>query len=745
MSLAVRDRLSPASNAARRASDSVTSRPGGRGVMWLGAAALLWLVLARVLPHGAPAGIVVQGVVLGAINALVALAMVLVWRASRILNFAAADMGAVAGVLAIELHIKLNLNYFVCVATGIVAAALIGALVEVFIMRRFGNAPRLIASVATIGLSQVLYGLSVLIPVEWNKGNNSGNFTTPFNIHFTISPVLFNGNYVVAMVIVPIVMVVLTVFFRYSSYGVAIRAAADNGDRARLLGIPVKRLSTIIWTITGVLSALAILLRVPIQGFSAFDSVSSSGTELLLFSLTAMVIADMVNLPVVVLASIALGVLESVGAWTFQNSSLVDALLLVVIVLALLAKRQKLSRAADTGIATWQMIKQVRPIPPELMRFKQVRLTGTAVRMAVVAFAVTLPLWETPAHTMLSSLILLYAIVAASLLILTGWGGFISLGHVAFMGLGAGTVVSLMANAGWSFFPALAAGAAVAAVFAFILGLPALRIGSQIYLAVVTLALAATCADYFFVPKYFGWFATTKQITRAPIFGRLAVDTDQQFYFVCLIALAVVLVAVRGMRNSHAGRASLATNDNRQATQSFGINTTRLNLFAFAASGALAGLAGGLFAVLNQGFSAGSFDTNDGLNFFLMVVIGGLGSLPGAVLGAIYVYGAAYLLPSGGWSFLATGVGVLIVLMFFPGGIGELVFRVRDWFLRRFAERHQVLVPSLVADIRTDVYSPAGDDAPDDVEAELAHGLAAIEPSSAQPTPLPLEAVGERK
>ena len=722
MTLAVRDRMSGVAAAARRASDPVSSRPGGRGVMWAALAAAAWLFLARVLPHGAPAGIVVQGVVLGAINSLVALAMVLVWRSSRILNFAAANMGAVAAVLAIELHIKLNMNYFVCVATGIVAAAFIGAVVEVFILRRFTHAPRLIASVATIGISQVLYGLSILIPVEWNKGNNSGNFSTPFNVHFTISPVLFNGNYAVAMVIVPVVMAVLTVFFRYSSYGVAIRAAADNGDRARLLGIPVKRLSTIVWTITGILSALAIVLRVPIQGFSAFSSVSNDGTELLLFSLTAMVMANMTNLPVVVMSSVALGVLDSLGAWTFQNSSLVDALLLVVIVLALLVKRQKLSRAADTGITTWQVIKQVRPIPPELMRFRAVRRSGTGVRLAVLAFAVTLPLWETPAHTMLSSLILLYAIVAASLLILTGWGGFISLGHIAFMGLGAGTVTSLIANAGWSFFPALAAGAAVAAVLAFILGLPALRIGSQIYLAVVTLALAATCADYFFVPKYYPWFATIKQITRAPIFGRIAVDTDQQYYFVCLIALAVVLAAVRGMRNSHAGRASLATSDNRQATQSFGINTTRLNLFAFAASGALAGLAGGLFAVLEQGFSTGSFDANDGLNFFLMVVIGGLGSLPGAVLGAVYVYGVTYLLPAGGWSFLATGAGVLVVLMFFPGGLGELVFRARDWFLRWFAERHGVLVPSLLADVRVEGQRELdlrGDAAPEQDEAEV--------------------------
>jgi hypothetical protein len=83
--------------------------------------------------------------------------------------------------------------------------------------------------------------------------------------------------------------------------------------------------------------------------------------------------------------------------------------------------------------------------------------------------------------------------------------------------------------------------------------------------------------------------------------------------------------------------------------------------------------------------------------------------------------------------------------MFFPGGLGELVFRVRDWFLRRFAERHGVLVPSLLADVRTDTYSPSGQDAPDDVEATLAHGLAAVEPSPSEPTPLPLEPVGERR
>ncbi|HEV2368913.1 MAG TPA: branched-chain amino acid ABC transporter permease, partial [Acidimicrobiales bacterium] len=329
--------------AVRRAADPLARRPGGRAVLWVVGLLALWAVLAAALPHGAPTGIIIQGLILGAINGLVALAVVLVWRASRYLNFAAAALGAVAAVLAIEMHIKLNLNYFVCMATGIVAAGLIGGVVEVFILRRFANAPRLIVAVATIGVGQILFALSVIIPVEWNAGNNSGHFTTPFNIHFTIAPVVFNGNYVVAMVVVPVVMAALTWFFRYTSYGVAIRAAADNGDRARLLGIPVRRLSTIIWIMTGVLSGLAILLRVPIEGFSSFASVSNDGAELLLFIFTAAVVAGMTSLPVAVLASMALGVLDSLGAWTFQNSSLVDALLLVVIFLALFFRRQTLS------------------------------------------------------------------------------------------------------------------------------------------------------------------------------------------------------------------------------------------------------------------------------------------------------------------------------------------------------------------------------------------------------------------
>ncbi len=687
---------------------------GGRSPLriglWIVIAVAAWGLLDLVLPHGAPLGIIVQGAVLGAVNALVALAIVLVYRANRVINFAAADMGAVAAVLAIELHIKTGMNYFLSILIGLVAAAVIGAGVEYFILRRFARAPRLIVAVATIGIAQILNGASILIPIKWTSGKNSGTFTTPFNIHFTIWPVRFDGNYVVALIVVPIVLLALVWFFRYTSYGVAIRAAADNGDRAMLLGVPVRRLSTVVWTMTGVLSALAALLRVPILGFASFSSVSSSGPELLLFTLTAAVIAGMTSMPTAVIATVLLGVADQLGAWTFRNAGPVDLMLLVIILAALLIRRDRLSRAVETGISTWQLIKPVRPVPPELNRFWQVRVSSSVLRLAIIAFALTLPLWMSPAHTQLATAVLIYAIVAASLLVLTGWAGHISLGHIAFMGIGAATAGILVTNHRVDMLLALAIGAGVAGIAALILGVPALRISGP-FLAVVTLALAVTGQNYFFVQKYFPWFVPENQMSRLPVFGRIAIGTDAQFYVVCLIALAVALVGVRSLRNAHGGRAMVAANDNPLATRSFAINTTRLNLMAFAISGVLAGLAGGLFMVLEQTFSAGSFSAQQGFNFFLMVVIGGLGSLPGAVLGAVYVYGVQYLLPSGGWAFLATGAGVLVVLMFFPGGIGELVYRGRDFLLRKFAERKGVIVPSLVADV-ADASLAGEDDTP---------------------------------
>ncbi|MGH2628496.1 MAG: ABC transporter permease subunit, partial [Anaerolineales bacterium] len=128
------------------------------------------------------------------------------------------------------------------------------------------------------------------------------------------------------------------------------------------------------------------------------------------------------------------------------------------------------------------------------------------------------------------------------------------------------------------------------------------------------------------------------------------------------------------------------------------VRTWASRLTAFAVSGFFAGVAGSLYAFLVQTAALDDFRPERSIFVFGVAVIGGLGSVMGAVAGAVYVLGVDYFLPS--WaSFLATAVGIIIFLLAFPGGLGELLLRIRDRYLARVAARRQIVVPSLVADV----------------------------------------------
>jgi branched-chain amino acid transport system permease protein len=657
---------------------------------------LVWSAGDHLLPNGLPLGIILVGAVFGSLNALVAIGIVLVYKANKVVNFAQAEFGSVAAVIAIELRLKSHWNYLAAIVAGLVLALVLGALVEMLVMRRFRNAPRLIVAVATIGLAQVLNGISVIIPLKWS-GLSTGNFATPFETHFSIYPVRFSGDYVVVMVVVPLVLLALTWFLKFTDYGVAIRAAAENGDRANLLGVPVTRLSTIVWAIAGVLSALAVVLRVPLLGFASFTSVSGGGFSLLLRTLAAAVIGGMTSLPITFLAAVGLGILQELGAWTFHNSTYVDAMLLFVILGVFLLQRERFTRASETGIATWKALREVRPIPSELRRLPEVRAGLWIGRILLGGFVLLYPLWAQPSQEQLAAIIFIYAIVAISLVVLTGWAGNISLGQWALVGFGACTTGTLVGRHGWDLFLAIPVAMAVSALVAFLIGLPALRITGP-FLAVTTLAFAVTSSTYFLEDRYFSWFVPD-QVARPALWNRLPLDKDWQMYFLCLAALVLCIYTAQRLRRTRTGRALLATRDNFQAAQSVAIETTRVKLAGFAISGAFAGLAGSLYVLHQFGFKTDSFGPEVSVRLFSMVVIGGLGSVPGAVLGAVYVRGTEFYL-SGGYALIASGGGLMLLLLLLPGGLGELVYRIRDTLLRRVANRRGLVVPSLVADVR---------------------------------------------
>jgi branched-chain amino acid transport system permease protein len=145
----------------------------------------------------------------------------------------------------------------------------------------------------------------------------------------------------------------------------------------------------------------------------------------------------------------------------------------------------------------------------------------------------------------------------------------------------------------------------------------------------------------------------------------------------------------------------IATRDNVPGTQSMSINTTRAKLTAFAISGAIAGAAGALYVLHQTAFKSDAFSPDISLRLFSMVVIGGLSSLPGAIMGAAYIKGAEFFL-RGGWATIASGAGIVGLLLVLPEGLGGFLYVVRDGALRRIANRRGLVVPSLVADVRVE-------------------------------------------
>ena len=656
-----------------------------------------------------PLGVYMNGAIIGSLYGLIAVGLILIYRANRIINFAQASMGAAPAVLAILLVFQRHMSYWWCLPIVIGGSLVVGALVEIVFIRRFANSPRLILTLATIGIAQFLGFFEVIMPT-WVGGTRKARvyFETPFRKHATtIGDVRFTLDHLITIILVVALAVTLTIFLRYTRTGMAVRASAENSERAALLGVPVRRIATVVWMLAALLSAVGVFQRTAVTGTLP---VGLAGTSTLLFALVPAVVARMENIPIALGVGMAMGIIDQCVFYTTRNATIAGALILPLLLVALLLQRTKLSRAEDTGVATWRQVKEFRPIPTELRQLREVVMGQWFLRAVVIGLIVAFPYLAGPGRQDVASLLIIYAIVGVSLVILTGWGGQISLGHFAFAGLGAAVAGGLVANHNTDFVLAVVAAGLVGALGSIIIGIPAVRLPG-LFLAATTLAFAANTQYFFLQRQYFGWLLPDpdKYVERPILFGRVNLESDHAFYFACVAVLAISVVVARSIRSQRSGRVMIAVRDNARAAQSYGINPTRTRLVAFAFSGFFAAVAGAMFAHVQGVVDAGVFTPDRSLQLFSMTVIGGLTSVGGAFAGAIYVVGFQYFLPS--YSLLASGLGMLVLLLFFPGGLSEIGFTLRDAFLRRLAISKSLHVPSLLADSRQQAEETRADEA----------------------------------
>lgn len=559
-----------------------------------------------------PLGVFARGVLVGAVTSLIALGMALVYRSNRIVNFAQGDLGAAPAVLVFLLLTEWGWPYPVAVAAGAAAAFVLGGVVELAVIRRFFAAPRLVLTVATIGLAQLLTGLAVFLP-RWFGVDGSfiaPRIDDPFDVRLEIGGTIFRANSVVALAVTPVAIVGLVWFLRWTRLGIAIRASADRADRAALLGIPVKRLQTLVWSIAALLAFTATFLRAGILGLPV-GTVLSLG--ILLRSLTALLLGGMTRLTVIGSSAIALGVLELGIDW-HQGETLplvgvefppLDAVLAVVVLVALLLRRRGTTRTSLDAQSSWQSADEVRPVPPELERLPEVRWARRVLLGTGIGAALVLPHLLPVDASLKASALLIYAILAMSLVVLTGWAGQVSLGQVAFFAVGAATAGKLTVTWSTDLTVAVLVAGLVGAVLAVLVGLPALRFGG-FYLAVTTFAFALATTAYFLDRAYFDWIPA-ERIPRLPLLGRVDIDSPTRIYYVMLVAAALVFVGLRGIRRTRTGRVLIALRDNEAATQAYGVDVVRAKLTAFAVSGFVAAVAGGLFVHHQQAFGTSPY------------------------------------------------------------------------------------------------------------------------------------------
>lgn len=644
------------------------------------------------------------GVSTGSLYGLLAVGIILVYRTNRIINFAAAAIGATPAIGAVLLGVLKDWPYWTTIPVVILGSLLVGAVVDFTIIRRFATAPRLIVTVATIGISQILAFLGIYIPI-WlgSKGELQSVIDTPWRRLLTWrkgnGAILLTGDHVFALIVVFAVSIGLAAFFRYTRIGIALRASAENADRASLLGIPVRRIGTVAWALAGLLAGLTIFLRAPVVGVPVDGSL---GYAVLVYALAAAVIAKMDNVILAIFAGMGVGVLEQASVVKTGANNFATAMMLVVILAALMLQRKSLSRAYDAGTSTWQSVKEFRPIPTELRRTREVVIAKAGFGVVIVALFVAAPyIVGGPRIPKLTS-IPLDAIVAVSLVILVGWAGQISLGQFGIVGISAGVIGGLVANHNIDFFAALLLGALLGAAVSLLIGLPALRT-QGLYLAVATLAFAAAVEGYVLRPDLLGerFLPEPGKLIVAPVlWERFDTHTDLRYYYLCVVALGIAILCARSFRKNRSGRVLIAVRDNQRAAPAYAINLARNKLAAFAISGALAAIAGVLIGYQQESIDASPYGMIPSVQIFIYTVVGGLTSVGGAVAGAV-IFGLLNLFGDDlmtGLSFLSTGVGVLVILLFLPGGLAELFFKVRDNFLRWVADRHDIVVPSLFAD-----------------------------------------------
>jgi len=437
------------------------------------------------------------------------------------------------------------------------------------------------------------------------------------------------------------------------------------------------------WGLAGGLSALAAVL---IAGVKGSGSDFSFGPGLLLRALAPALIARLSSLPVTALAGLGVGVLDQLVTAETGNATVSDAALFLVVLVSLFVQRTAAGRAGDVTAVSFPVAAAARRISSAARASSAFQRSRRGVPVAVGVLLALLPLALDDADNGTLALTAAFAVAGLSVVLLTGIAGQVSLGQWAIAGVGAYAVGLASLRWHWNVLPSLLFAAIAGAVGSLVIGIPALRLRG-LYLGLASLALAVAAHSWLFQTSLFGQVdkgAGGGQVARPRLLGAGGVSLfgNRAFAYLALAVLAVAAGVVAVVRSGRVGRQLTSVRENERAAAAFGVDVITAKLTAFTLAGALAGLAGGLYAYAQGGPDQSDFTPSQSFLVLAIAIVGGVATISGPLIGAVLlitlptVFADAPVV-----GLLASGAGVLVVVQNLPGGVVSLLLRLREVFL----------------------------------------------------------------
>ncbi|MGC9961630.1 MAG: ABC transporter permease [Acidimicrobiales bacterium] len=598
----------------------------------------------------------VLGVVAGAIYFVAASGLVVTYATSGVFNFAHGALGMVAAYSYWALHDALGWPAVpALLLVVLVGGPLVGAFLERLLMRRLQGAPTLSTIGVTIGLLLALVGAASF---AWNQTESRtvSGFFGPTSAVTVLNVAISYDELTIVAVAVAVAGSIFLLLHRTRT-GVAMRAVVDDPELVALSGISPAGAARAGWMLGCSLAALAGVLWVD----SGQDLAILTLTLLVVNGYAAAIVGRLRSLPLTFVGAIVLGIAADMGIGYLPSNwqDLQFTMPMVLLLVALLVIPQRRQRIAA--------------------RVPALRLPVASLRTSLTGAGVLLVAGVLASRVLPSNDILLvsygvaFSIIALSLVPLTGYAGQISCCQLTFAGLGA----FAMAKVGGDDSPVgLLAAVALAGAVGALIALPAIRF-QGLYLALATLAFAASMDTGFFQTNHFDGYGGFLAVGRAPILG-LQFSSGRAYLVFLVVVYALAAVGVLALRRSRFGRRLVAANDSSVAAATTGVRVARTRLAVFTLSSALAGLGGALLAGVNFIAEPNDYQMLLSLSMLLLVTVWGIRSVTGVLVAGVGFYLIPHLFnDNDSWLYLLTGLGAIGISRQPEGVVGDLIARLR--------------------------------------------------------------------